>query len=401
MVTTVTSYTESRNRAYPGEGYDGVVRISVGSSYGTGALLYNGRAVLTAAHLFSYGSMVANVLFETSSGTRTVSTSHVTLLSSYDPVNAVDDLALVWLTGSAPVAADRYNLYRGSDETGQPLTIVGYGMAGTGETGILASYHGDLLRLKASNQFDADAALLKYWLGSSMPWTPDASQLVADFDDGTSAQDALGRLISRGDTGLGQDEGLIAPGDSGGPAFIDGQIAGIASYIASLSRDNIHPDIDRTINSSFGELGFWQRVSHYQQWIDQHLRAAYPNAPTNPAEVQHTVNEGDSGTSYAYFLLQFIGVRSDPSQLLSVDYATRDGSANSGEDYIAASGRLVLYPDENQAVIPVEIIGDTSEEPDETFYLDVYNPVGGSFVDGAIQLTAMRTIVNDDGSVWI
>src|SRR5690606_2556212 len=120
-------------------------------------------------------------------------------------------------------------------------------------------------------------------------------------------------------TGLGQDEGLIAPGDSGGPAFIDGQIAGIASYIASLSRDNIHPDIDRTINSSFGELGFWQRVSHYQQWIDQHLRAAYPNAPTNPAEVQHTVNEGDSGTSYAYFLLQFIGVRSDPSQLLSVD----------------------------------------------------------------------------------
>jgi len=60
----------------------------------------------------------------------------------------------------------------------------------------------------------------------------------------------------------------------------------------------------------------------------------------------------------------------------------------------------VLYPNENQAVIPVEIIGDTSAEPNETFYLDVTNPVGGSFGDAVVKLTAMRTIVNDDGGVW-
>ena len=116
--------------------------------------------------------------------------------------------------------------------------------------------------------------------------------------------------------------------------------------------------------------------------------------------MQKVVAEGSSGTAYAYFLLQFTGVRSDASQSLSVDYATRDGSARAGSDYLAATGTLLLYPGEDQAVIPVEIIGDTVSEPDETFYLDVSNPVGGSFGAGVVKLTAMRTIVNDDGGVW-
>ena len=67
-------------------------------------------------------------------------------------------------------------------------------------------------------------------------------------------------------------------------------------------------------------------MSAYQQWIDQSLRANYPNAP-DQAGGQSEVAEGNSGNSFAYFLLQFTGVRSDPNQILSVDYATRDGSA--------------------------------------------------------------------------
>jgi hypothetical protein len=82
-----------------------------------------------------------------------------------------------------------------------------------------------------------------------------------------------------------------------------------------------------------------------------------------------------------------------------VDYATRDGSATAGLDYVATSGRLVLYRNETQAVIPVEIIGDRIAEPDEVFYLDVFNPIGGSFGPGVTQLVGMRTIVDDDG--WL
>lgn len=401
MVTTVTSYSDSRHRANAGDGYDGVVRLAVAGYYGTGVLLFDGRAILTAAHLFGNGSNNATVTFETAAGTQSLTAGSVVVNPAYDVLNGNHDLALLWLAGAAPHDAERYTLYRDADEIGMAFTLVGYGTPGTGSAGLLGTYSGGALRLRAENVFDADIGTLKSYQGAAMAWSPQSgSQIVADFDDGTAAHDALGRLIYRGDTGLGQDEGLIAPGDSGGPAFIEGQLAGIASYSANLSRGSIQPDIDAMANSSFGEIAAWQRVSYYQQWIDQSLRAHYTNAPTTPEAVQKTLPEGGSGTSYAYFLLQFTGVRSAADQWLSVDYVTRDGTATAGEDYIALGGTLVLYPDESQAVIPVEIIGDTVPEPDETFYLDVFNPVGGGFGVGIVKLTAVRTIVNDDGGYF-
>lgn len=397
MVTTTAHYTDSRYRTYPGDGYDGVVRVSYGGYYATGSLLFDGRAILTAAHLFEGRTGSASVSFDTRGGTQTLGATQVLRHPGYD-AQGNNDLAIVWLSGPAPTAAPRYDLFRDGNEIGQVFTLVGYGRTGAGSTGASGSEGGSPVRLQAANRFDADAAALKSYLGSVMGWTPLAgTQLIADFDSGTPANDALGRLIGRDDLGQGGNEGLIAQGDSGGPAFLGGRIAGVASYTASLSWGSIAPDVDTYTNSSFGEIAAWQRVSHYQQWIDQGLRAQYPQAPTRPQEVVKEVAEGHSGTHYAYFLLQFTGMRSDPDQVLSVDYATRDGTASAGNDYLAVSGTLRLYPGENQAVIPVEIIGDTTPEPVEDFYLDVFNPVGGSFGAGVAQLTAVRTILDDEG----
>lgn len=397
MVTTTADYTDSRYRTYPGDGYDGVVRVSFGGYYATGALLFDGRAILTAAHLFDGRTGTASVTFETRSGTQTLSATMILQHPGYD-AQSNNDLAIVWLSGTAPVMAHRYDIYRDSDEIGQVFTLSGYGRTGTGNTGATSSATSSSIRLKATNQFDADGATPKSYLGAGMAWTPLAgTQLLADFDNGTATSDALGRLIYRSDLGQGLNEGLIASGDSGGPAFIQNKIAGVASYTASLSQGSIDPDLDATTNSSFGEIAAWQRVSAYQQWIDQSLRANYPNAPTKPEEVKKEVAEGNSGISYAYFLLQFTGVRGDPNQILSVDYATRDGTALAGSDYLSVSGTLNLYPNENQAVIPVEIIGDITPEHSEYFYLDVFNPVGGSFGEGLVKLTAVRTILDDDG----
>lgn len=401
MVSTVTSYTDSRNRAYAGTGFDGVVRISAGGYYGTGVLLYDGRAVLTAAHLLAGNTGTVTVHFETSAGQFGVNGSRVLLQQGYDTAGSNNDLALLWLSSAAPVAANRYQLYRDNDELGQTMTLVGYGKPGTGSAGVQTSYSGDAIRQRASNVFDADMTTLKQQFGTGMGWTPvPGSQLAADFDDGTVLHDALGQFAGLRQTGLGQSEGLITPGDSGGPAFIQGLVAGIASYSASLSLGDVKPDPDGQTNSTYGEIAAWQRMSYYQQWIDQSLRGAYPNAPTRPEDVVKKVSEGHSGTTYVYFLLQFNGVRSSDSQVLSVDFATRDGTATQGQDYVAASGTLKLYPGEAQAVIPVEIVGDLTPEPDEVFYLDVTHPVGGSFGPGVVTLTAMRTILNDDGN-WV
>jgi secreted trypsin-like serine protease len=398
MVTTVTSYTDSRNRADTGQGYDGVVRISVAGYYGTGVLLYDGRAVLTAAHLFSHGSTTASVQFETTQGTQTLSGSKTLVYPGYDAANESGDLAIVWLSQSAPTAAERSELYRSTDEISQIFTMVGYGQVGTGASGVSSANNTATLRQKAANQFDATADALKAVMGSSINWTPKAgTQLVADFDDGSTRHDALGQLIQKNDTGLGRSEGLIAQGDSGGPAFIGNKVAGVASYVTTLTY-GVNPDIDNQLNSSYGEIAAWQRVSAYQQWIDQSLRAHYPDAPKNSGEVKTTIVEGNSGTSLTYFMVRYLADRAKAISVISVDYATRDGTAKAGEDYLAVSGTLNIYADETYALIPVEVIGDTKAEPDETFYLDITNPVGGSFGEGVVKLTAVRTILNDDGA---
>lgn len=404
MIVSNTSYLNSHIRALPGEGFDGVVRISTGGYYGTGVLLYDGRAILTAAHVLTTSPGVtaasATVQFETVEGTASVTATTISVIPSYDHINNNNDLALIWLSSPATAKANRYDIYRDSNEIGQSVTLAGYGAPGSGNSGVDVQYAGVPLRIKGENLADADVGTLKAKLGGIMGWEPTpGTQLVADFDNGSAAQDALGQLIGNVDPGLGAKEGMVSPGDSGGPAFIDGHVAGIAGYIASLSTGATHPDLDNASNSSFGELGFWQRVSAHQQWIDQSMRTHYPNVPAKPEDVQKVITEGDSGASYVYFLVQYTGERTTPDALLSVDYTTRNGTAISGSDYIAVSGALRLYPGETQAVIPVEVIGDTIPEPAEVFYLDVTNPVGGTFAGNAITLTAMRTILDTDE--WI
>ncbi|MDO9535207.1 MAG: trypsin-like serine protease, partial [Bacillota bacterium] len=101
MVTTTAYYTDSRYRTYPGDGYDGVVRVSYGGYYGTGTLLFDGRAILTAAHLFEGRTGSASVTFETRSGTQTLSATKILQHPGYD-AQSNNDLAIVWLSGTAP-----------------------------------------------------------------------------------------------------------------------------------------------------------------------------------------------------------------------------------------------------------------------------------------------------------
>jgi len=391
----------SIHQAPVGTGFDGVVRVSSAGFYGTGVLLYSGLAVLTAAHILPTDSAATDtaitVRFETTAGISSLTSVSFSILDGYDSENSNRDLVLVWLPVAAPVEADRYPLYRNTDEVDQIATLVGYGTSGTGDSGISETETLAIERFMALNQFDGDAQSLKDAMGLRMGWDPDGETiLVADFDNGFSSQDALGLFAGSEDLGVGVNEGMIAPGDSGGPAFIDGNLAGIASYTATLHTSTASPDIDDESNSSFGEIGFWQRISSFQQWIDQTIRQNYVGAPVSSGVVQKEVIEGDTDASHAFFLVQFYGVRTSEDTLLSVDYVTRDGSAMGGYDYLQIEGTLVLYPGEDSAVIAVEIIGDRTVEGDETFYLDVFNPVGGSFSGGVETLSAMRTILDDD-----
>ena len=89
--------------------------------------------------------------------------------------------------------------------------------------------------------------------------------LLSDFDDGTAQRDAFAVHFGFAPhTGLGLSEVSTAPGDSGGPALIGGQVAGINSFIARLGSP---ADVDGTLNSSFGEFNGFTRVSQHVPWI--------------------------------------------------------------------------------------------------------------------------------------
>jgi hypothetical protein len=378
--------------------YTGIVSVATDRGQGTGTLLYDGRAVLTAAHILEGSGPLtqASAQFTTPEGSFRQAFEKYSIHPNYDAGNNNYDLALLWFDEPVSAAATRHSPYRLDNENRATVDILGYGVTGTGEDGYTVPSDG--VRRLVENRLETDAATLKATLGDRMGWDPaPGEQLVADFDNGQAANDALGQLINQSGLGLGETEGLIAPGDSGGPALINDAIAGVASYTASLSTPTTRPDVNNTSDSSYGEIAGFQRVSSNQQWIDQSLRAEYPNAPQSPDEVSTTVVEGDSASTYAYFMLSFDGDRDTPDELLSVDYRTEDGTAEAGQDYIAAEGTLILYPGETEAVIPVEVLSDNLVEGNETFSLSVYNPVGGDFGEGVEELTATRTIIDDDG----
>jgi acetyl esterase/lipase len=79
-------------------------------------------------------------------------------------------------------------------------------------------------------------------------------------------------------------------------------------------------------------------------------------------------------------------------QPVTVNYATADGTATAGQDYIATNGTLTFAPGETQKSIDVTMIGDTVVEPDETFTVVLSQPNGAS-IDRA---AGTVTIVNDD-----
>jgi uncharacterized protein len=105
--------------------------------------------------------------------------------------------------------------------------------------------------------------------------------------------------------------------------------------------------------------------------------------------------EGNSGTSMMAFTV-LLGTPASAGGV-SFAFATADGTASAGSDYVAANGSGSIVEGASSTTINVEIIGDTVGEADETFTLALTNVVGAQ--PNAVQATG--TILNDDRyHVW-
>ena len=79
------------------------------------------------------------------------------------------------------------------------------------------------------------------------------------------------------------------------------------------------------------------------------------------------------------------------SELVTVAYATQDGTAVAGSDYTAASGTLQFDPGMTSHTIRVAVLNDTAVEPTETFAVELSDSVRATLADG----TGVGTITDD------
>ncbi len=102
-----------------------------------------------------------------------------------------------------------------------------------------------------------------------------------------------------------------------------------------------------------------------------------------------TITEGNSGTKNAVFTVTRTGT---PSGTITVNYSTSNGTATAGSDYVSKSGNLSFATNETSKTISVVINGDTTVEPNETFFVNLSNATNATIVDNQGQ----GTITNDD-----
>ena len=86
---------------------------------------------------------------------------------------------------------------------------------------------------------------------------------------------------------------------------------------------------------------------------------------------------------------------------VSVRWTTQDGTAVGGNlpdgDYTPASGVITFGEKETKATVTVQVHGDNTIEPDETFGVRLTQPLHATIQDN----TGVATIVNDDGTISI
>ena len=81
-------------------------------------------------------------------------------------------------------------------------------------------------------------------------------------------------------------------------------------------------------------------------------------------------------------------------QTVTANFATADGSATAGSDYVARTGSVTFAPGVTTQNIVIDLVNDGNQEGAETFALNLSNPANAMIADGS----GKATIADDDRS---
>jgi len=168
-----------------------------------------------------------------------------------------------------------------------------------------------------------------------------------------------------------------AAGDAGVATSQRPAISGDGRYVAFDSGDNL------------GTAGGDRTIDIFRRDVlgtaDQ-----TPPAPGRISIGDVSLAEGSAGQTAFRFTISLDQAQPTP---VSVDFATADGTAATPADYTAGNGTVTFAPGETSRTITVQVNGDTTVEPDESFTVNLTNPTGNATIADA---QATGTIVNDD-----
>ena len=117
----------------------------------------------------------------------------------------------------------------------------------------------------------------------------------------------------------------------------------------------------------------------------------YKSDPVNVSILKNiSITEGNTGYTAAKFKIL---LNHPTTSTVKVNYSTKDGTAQAGSDYVAASGTVSIKPGNLSKTVTVNVIGDNTYESNEKFSLVLSNPVNAFLGDLD---SATCTIKNDD-----
>ena len=121
------------------------------------------------------------------------------------------------------------------------------------------------------------------------------------------------------------------------------------------------------------------------------------NSASSQAKVQPKISIDDvavvepigifpvAGTRKTIFAWFTVALSRTSAETITIAWATANGTATGGDDYIAGSGTVTLSPGELSKNVLVSVQSDGSSdvpEPNETYFVNLTSPVNVTIVDG-------------------
>ena len=128
-----------------------------------------------------------------------------------------------------------------------------------------------------------------------------------------------------------------------------------------------------------------------RSWLDDQGEATIvDDDPLTSLSVSDaTVVEGNASSTPASFNVTLGAPSAKP---ITVGYVTTNGTASAPGDFESTAAQIAFAPGETQKTVSVNVVGDTTFESDESFTVNLSNPINADIADGQ----GVGTIQNND-----